>query len=83
MKGNISVIHKENEFLVLDKPAGIAVHGGAGVRGKTVVDWLVQRYPEVKSVGDDPKLRPGIVHRLDKDTSGVMMLRGIRRRSRR
>ena len=67
-------IHAEPDFLVLDKPAGIAVHGGAGVRGKTVVDWLVQRYPEVKSVGDDPKLRPGIVHRLDKDTSGVMIV---------
>lgn len=67
-------IHEDQDFVVLDKPAGIAVHGGVSVRGKTVADWLVQHYPEVKSVGDDPRQRPGIVHRLDKDTSGVMVV---------
>ena len=40
----------------------------------TLVDWLVKRYPEVKKVGDDPETRPGIVHRLDRDTSGVMLV---------
>lgn len=69
----ISVIHEDKDFLVLDKPAGIAVHGGARMKEKTLVDWLTQKYPEVKSVGDNPKERPGIVHRLDKDTSGVMI----------
>ena len=40
----------------------------------TLVDWLIQKYPEVKTVGDDPATRPGIVHRLDKGTSGVMLV---------
>ncbi len=73
-QGAIRVIHEERDFLVLDKPAGIAVHRGAGVTGLTIADWLSRRYPEVKTVGDDPDTRPGIVHRLDKDTSGVMVV---------
>ncbi len=40
----------------------------------TLVDWLLLRYPEIATVGDEPTLRPGIVHRLDKDTSGVMLV---------
>ncbi len=40
----------------------------------TLVDWLLKKYPEIKTVGDDPNIRPGIVHRLDKDTSGVMLV---------
>ena len=60
--------------MVLDKPAGISVHGGPGVRGQTVADWVSKRYPETKRVGDDPALRPGIVHRLDRNTSGVMIV---------
>lgn len=77
---NIRVVHEDRDFLVLDKPAGIAVHGGAGVRSETVVDWLVRKYPEVKKVGDPSTSsgqaieRPGIVHRLDKDTSGVLLV---------
>ena len=40
----------------------------------TLTDWLVRHYPEVKTVGDDPAMRPGIVHRLDKETSGIMIV---------
>lgn len=40
----------------------------------TLVDWLLENYPEVKKIGDDPAVRPGIVHRLDKETSGVMLV---------
>lgn len=69
----ISVIYEDKNFLALNKPAGIAVHRGAGVKSQTLVDWLVAKYPEVKRVGDDPSERPGIVHRLDKGTSGVML----------
>lgn len=68
------IIHEDRNFLVLNKPVGMAVHRGAGVNEKTLVDWLVEKYPEIKSVGDDPSQRPGIVHRLDKDTSGVMLV---------
>ena len=70
----IRLIHAERDFLVLDKPAGISVHGGPGVRGRTVADWIIERYPETKGVGDEPALRPGIVHRLDRNTSGVMIV---------
>ena len=70
----MQVIHEDKDFLILAKPAGIPVHRGVAVHGETVVDWLTKKYPEVKSVGDDPKERPGIVHRLDKDTSGVMVV---------
>ena len=82
----IPVIYEDNNFIVIDKPAGTSVHPArtselvqsgrrvAGVRGETIVDWLVQQYPEVKKVGDDPTERPGIVHRLDKGTSGVMII---------
>lgn len=76
---NIDIIYENNDFLVINKPAGWTVH-----RPKTAVpsregeffvtDWLLERYPEVKGVGDDPVLRPGIVHRLDKDTSGVLII---------
>jgi len=69
-----SIIYQGKDFLALDKPAGIAVHGGPAVRGATIADWLIRKYPELKGVGDDPKMRPGIVHRLDRDTSGVMIV---------
>lgn len=70
----IPVIYEDRELIVVDKPAGLAVHGGDGVKSQTLVDWLVKKYPELKGVGDDPVTRPGIVHRLDKDTSGVMIV---------
>ena len=44
------------------------------MQGKTVVDFLLEKFPEIKTVGDEPEIRPGIVHRLDKDTSGVMIV---------
>ncbi len=80
MNAAIQVIYEDKNFAVVSKPAGTAVHHGAGVSGRTVVDWLAQRYPEVKRVGDPSTSsgqvieRPGIVHRLDKDTSGVMVV---------
>jgi len=41
---------------------------------ETLVDWLIKKYPEIKNVGDQPEIRPGIVHRLDKDVSGVILI---------
>jgi 23S rRNA pseudouridine1911/1915/1917 synthase len=49
------------------------VHGGEGVEGFSLADWLLKKYPKIKKVGDDP-IRPGIVHRLDKDVSGLMVI---------
>ncbi|MBI2459410.1 MAG: RluA family pseudouridine synthase [Parcubacteria group bacterium] len=66
----IKIIHETDEFLVIDKPAGLAAHGLADY---TLADWLIKQYPKIKQVGDDPK-RPGLVHRLDKDVSGLMVI---------
>ena len=73
---DIEIIYENKDIIVVNKPAGMMVHG---VEGKisvepTLADILLEKYPEIRTVGDDPNLRPGIVHRLDKDTSGVMVV---------
>lgn len=74
------VIYEDRNFLVLNKPAGFLTHSAANNKsqiangGKTLTDWLLENYPEVGKVGDNPAERPGIVHRLDKDTSGVVLI---------
>ena len=70
---NPSIIYQDNDIIVVNKPAGIAVHKGVAEKGETLADWLAENFPEMKKVGDDPEFRPGIVHRLDKETSGVLM----------
>jgi 23S rRNA pseudouridine1911/1915/1917 synthase len=66
------VVHDDPDLVVVDKPAGLVVHPGAGVPGGTLVNGLLARYPEIGDVGDPA--RPGIVHRLDKGTSGLMLV---------
>jgi 23S rRNA pseudouridine1911/1915/1917 synthase len=68
----VPIVHVDDDLLVIDKPAGLVVHPGAGHRTGTLVQGLLARYPELALVGDPT--RPGIVHRLDKDTSGLMMV---------
>lgn len=68
------IIFSNEHFIIVNKPAGIPVHGGDRVIGPTLADVLLEKFPEIKTVGDEPALRPGIVHRLDKDTSGVMVI---------
>ena len=75
------IIYEDKDVLVINKPAGLLVHPthkkfmyGASPSGKTLIDWLLEKYPAIKKVGDDPANRPGIVHRLDKETSGVMII---------
>jgi 23S rRNA pseudouridine1911/1915/1917 synthase len=70
----MKIIFQDKDIIAVDKPAGINVHSGIGIIEKTLVDYLLEKFPEIKDVGDDPKLRPGIVHRLDKDTSGVILV---------
>lgn len=71
----IPVIYKDKNLLVLNKPAGLLIHAtGHQPKEKTLADWLLENYPEVRTVGDDPVDRPGIIHRLDKDTSGVIIV---------
>lgn len=68
----LDILYADEHILVVDKPPGMVVHPGAGVRTGTLVNALVHRYPEVAALG--PEDRPGIVHRLDKETSGVMVV---------
>jgi len=70
----MKIIFENKDFIVLDKPAGLSVHAGVGTSEKTLVDFLLEKFPEIAPVGDAPEIRPGIVHRLDKDTSGVMVV---------
>ncbi|MBI1888974.1 MAG: RNA pseudouridine synthase [Candidatus Spechtbacteria bacterium] len=74
MTMKLKIIYEDNDVLVIDKPAGIAVHPAhKGDNKPTIVGLLSQINPEIKSVGENP-LRPGIVHRLDKETSGLMVI---------
>ena len=66
------VVHEDPDLLVVDKPSGLVVHPGAGNATGTMVQGLLSRYPELAEVGDPE--RPGVVHRLDKDTSGLMLV---------
>jgi 23S rRNA pseudouridine1911/1915/1917 synthase len=68
-----TVVHADDDVIVVDKPAGLVVHPGAGNPGGTLVNGLLARFPELAGVGDDQQ-RPGIVHRLDADTSGLLVV---------
>lgn len=77
----VIVIKEAKEYLIVNKPAGLIVHADGKTKDKTLVDWLAVKYPETKKVGETMKLgdgtiieRPGIVHRLDRDTSGLMVV---------
>lgn len=69
---DFTVLIEETSFLVLAKPAGLVVHPGSGNSTHTLVNGLLHRYRDLHGVGADG--RPGIVHRLDKDTSGLMVV---------
>lgn len=69
----LSVIYEDDDILVVDKAQGMVVHPGAGNHEGTLVNALLYRYGEDFAAGEDDS-RPGIVHRLDKDTSGVMVV---------
>jgi 23S rRNA pseudouridine1911/1915/1917 synthase len=68
----IKVIFQDAEVIVIDKPAGLVVHPGAGHPSGTLANALIHHFPEVALIGSEE--RPGIVHRLDRDTSGVMVV---------
>jgi len=87
MLDEIHVIYEDKNFLAVYKPANLLVHPVRIsnfqfpiFKKPTLVDWLLKHYPEIKNVGDpstssgQANLRPGIVHRLDKDTSGVILV---------
>jgi 23S rRNA pseudouridine1911/1915/1917 synthase len=68
----VAVVHADADVIVIDKPAGLVVHPGAGHPTGTLVNGLLARFPEIASVGDPT--RPGIVHRLDVGTSGLLVV---------
>ena len=73
---DIKIIYEDNDVLVVDKPGGLIVFeegkNPSASSGPFLISELIKRYPELKSVGEAP--RHGIVHRLDKDTSGVLLV---------
>lgn len=81
MTSDIKIVFENDEVVVIDKPSGLSVHGDGKKTDPTVAEWFVATYPASAGVGE-PLVTPegvvversGIVHRLDKDTSGVMVL---------
>ena len=75
---NLKIIYEDGSVLVVDKPAGVVVFPEGETRrvraggSKTLIDYLIEQNPELKSVGEGP--RYGVVHRLDKDTSGILLV---------
>ena len=68
----VHVVYQDDHMLVVDKPAGLSVHPGPGHPAHTLVNALLALVPDLPGIGG--YLRPGIVHRLDKDTSGLMVV---------
>ncbi len=70
----LNVVFTDDHLIVLDKPAGLVVHPGPGNPSGTLVNGLLARFPELARRDIGTLMRPGIVHRLDKDTSGLMIV---------
>ncbi|MBI5004840.1 MAG: RluA family pseudouridine synthase [Candidatus Lloydbacteria bacterium] len=77
----IEKIYEDRYLVAINKPSGLVVHPDGRSIGPTLVDWILQEYPDMKNVGEPLVLssgktifRPGIVHRLDKETSGVLVI---------
>ncbi len=69
---DFQIIYEDKDLLVIDKPAGIVVFPEGKTTEKTLIDLLLEKFPDLKNVGEAP--RYGIVHRLDKDTSGILLV---------
>jgi len=68
----LEIVHEDDQLIVVNKPVGLVIHPGGGSRSGTLVNGLLERYPELSVVGRAE--RPGIVHRLDRETSGVLLV---------
>ena len=71
---NIKILHEDKDIIVLNKPYGLTVHPGAGHESKTLVSFLLQHCSKKNLSNLSGNDRPGIIHRLDKDTSGLMLV---------
>ncbi|MBN2884993.1 RluA family pseudouridine synthase [Patescibacteria group bacterium] len=72
-QGEIEIIYEDDDVLVINKPAGLIVHESDNTEDKTLADFLVEARPEIALIGEDSR-RPGIVHRLDREASGLMVV---------
>lgn len=77
----LPILYEDADIVAVDKPIGVMTHPDGHSQDETVSDWFAQKYPASKEVGETQRLqdgteimRPGIVHRLDRDTSGVLVL---------
>lgn len=77
---DIEVIYEDEYIIAINKPTGLVVHSDGRTEEPTVVDWILENYPEIKGVGENIETKdgvinkPGIVHRIDRDTSGVLVI---------
>jgi 23S rRNA pseudouridine1911/1915/1917 synthase len=77
----IKILYEDKDLLAVDKPVGLTVHSDGRTEESTLADWLLEKYPSIREVGEswttpsgEVIFRPGIVHRLDRDTSGVLVV---------
>jgi len=72
----IEILFENDDFLVINKPAGLMVHTDGKRKAPTLTDWILEHYPQLKSIGEPTAEidRPGIVHRLDEETSGALIV---------
>jgi 23S rRNA pseudouridine1911/1915/1917 synthase len=77
----MKILYEDKNIIAVDKPAGLMTHSDGKTKDKTLADLMLELYPEMKDVGESIKLddggeiqKPGIVHRLDRETSGVILL---------
>lgn len=68
----LKILYEDDNLLAIDKPAGIVVFPEKTFTGKTLIDYLLEKFPNLKKVGEPP--RYGIIHRLDKNTSGILLI---------
>ena len=86
---DIEILYEDKNIVAINKPAGLVVHSDGRTTEKTLVDWILSKYPDIKEVGEPLHLRPehikggeaekiiyrpGIVHRLDRETSGTLVI---------
>jgi len=75
------ILKEDKDYIVISKPTGLVVHSDGRTDEETLCDWVLKKYPEIEGIGESMELesgevieRPGIVHRLDRDTSGAMVV---------
>ncbi|MFL2983168.1 MAG: RluA family pseudouridine synthase [Candidatus Neomarinimicrobiota bacterium] len=71
-KIDIEILYEDNAIIVINKPAGLVIHPGVGISTGTLVNGLIYHFKKLSNINGD--IRPGIVHRLDRDTSGILVI---------